>query len=367
MDEPLIPVIYEAALEPERWGWLFTQLSEQLGGAAVYLGQSRTDRFGTEDFWTVGVDPSAWDRFSEIDQAAQSNRTLAALLRCEGRVVDRRAIIPDTEVSRDPLSRTFLSERGLFHAVISVVQRDEDVASTFWVARDRAHPIEAAAFERLRLLAPHVGQAMHIHLALGRSTREAATFRRLVENLERGVALLDKSLCLLYANAAAERALDADSGLGRRLGQLFAKAPRSQRAFEALVRRLTDPRGDLAGGTLLVPDLSARLAWRVTLAPAVGPAVHGFAHRARVVAFIDDLSRNLDAPDPETLAAQFGLTPAESRVAALAARALRPAEIARALGVSVNTVKSQLKGVHGRLGVRTQAELVRLMLSFRDH
>lgn len=362
MDDPLIPAIYEAALEPQRWSSLFAQLSAELGGTAVYLGQSRIDHFGAGEFWTIGVDPREWDRFEDSKQSAKTNRTLTTLLRYEARVVDRRAIIPDAEVGRDQLSRIFLAEQGLFHAAISVVQRDDEVASTFWVGSDHTRPVEGALFDRVRALAPHVGRAMRIHRALAQSRRQTATFQTVLDVLDRGAMLLDGSLRLLYANAAAQRAMQADQGLTLRFGRLCAGGAGVQQALETLARRLTNPRGDLAGGALLVPDPSGALAWRLTLAPAIGASIHGFACGARIVAFIDDLLSESEGPAPEALAKEFDLTPAEARVAALSARALRPTEIAVALGVSVNTVKSHLKAIHGRLGVRTQAGLVRIIL-----
>ncbi len=367
MDDRLIPAIYEAALEPERWNSLFAQLSEELDGAAVYLGQAFTDCFGIGDFWTVGVDPSGWDRFDERDQSAQSNRTLAALLRSEGRVVDRREIIPDAEVGNDQLSRIFLAENGLFHAAVSVVQRDEQVASTLWIARDQARPIEGASFERIRLLAPHFGQAMRMHRALKRSTSETAMFRSVLDGLPQGAALLDGDLRLLYVNAAAECALEAGRGLVQRFGRLSATAPHLQRALQDHARRLTDRSEDLRIGSLILRDAEGEPAWRLTLAPAVGTSAHGLAVGTRMIALIDDLSRTPDGPGAETLTAWFGLTPAEARVAALSARALRPAEIAATIGVSINTVKTHLKVVHARLGVHSQAGLVRTVLTLRDY
>lgn len=366
MQDRIIPAIYEAALEPERWKSLFAQLSEELNGAAVYLGQSFTDRFGIGDFWTVGVDPSGWGRFDEPDQSAQGNPTLAALLRSEGRVIDRREIIPDAEVGRNQLSRIFLAENGLFHATVSVVQRDEQVASILWIARERARPIDGAAFERIRLLAPHLGQAMRIHRTLRRSAAETGMFRSMLDGLSRGMALLDGGLRLLHVNIAGERMLEAGRGLVRRFGRLGAVAPHSQRALQEHARRLTSGSGDLRIGTLILPDAEGEPSWRLTLAPAVGASAHGIAIGARMIAFIDDLAQAPDEPRAEILAAWFGLTPAEARVAALSARALRPAEIAAAIGVSVNTVKTHLKVVHARIGVRSQAELVRTVLTLRD-
>ncbi len=56
-----------------------------------------------------------------------------------------------------------------------------------------------------------------------------------------------------------------------------------------------------------------------------------------------------------------GLTPAERRVATLAADGLANKEIARALHVTVNTVEAHLSHVYAKLGVRSRAQLSRFL------
>jgi DNA-binding CsgD family transcriptional regulator len=51
------------------------------------------------------------------------------------------------------------------------------------------------------------------------------------------------------------------------------------------------------------------------------------------------------------------LTPAERRVAELAADGLANKEIAQALVVTVNTVEFHLRNVYAKLGVRSRAQL----------
>ncbi len=57
------------------------------------------------------------------------------------------------------------------------------------------------------------------------------------------------------------------------------------------------------------------------------------------------------------------LSPAEAAVVAQLARGLKNREIARALGKSTGTVKSQLVSVYRKLGVKSR---IRLMVLFRD-
>lgn len=62
---------------------------------------------------------------------------------------------------------------------------------------------------------------------------------------------------------------------------------------------------------------------------------------------------------------RHGLTRAEARVAVRLAEGLSVADIARALHVSVETVRTHLKRAYGKLGVRRQAELVRAVLGLQ--
>jgi len=63
----------------------------------------------------------------------------------------------------------------------------------------------------------------------------------------------------------------------------------------------------------------------------------------------------------ERLRAMAGLTAAEARVAALIAGGLSNMGVARALGVSTNTVKTHLVHCYDKTGVRSQAGLARLL------
>ena len=56
-----------------------------------------------------------------------------------------------------------------------------------------------------------------------------------------------------------------------------------------------------------------------------------------------------------------GLTPAERRVAELAAEGLANKEIALALHVTINTVEAHLSHVYAKLGVRSRAQLSRFL------
>lgn len=66
---------------------------------------------------------------------------------------------------------------------------------------------------------------------------------------------------------------------------------------------------------------------------------------------------------PELLQKAHGLTPAEARVAIILLEGSSAREVADCLGVSFNTVRTQIKEVYAKLGVDSRARFVKLMLA----
>ena len=64
----------------------------------------------------------------------------------------------------------------------------------------------------------------------------------------------------------------------------------------------------------------------------------------------------------DALVQLFGLTPAEARIAALIANGQSIQDIVSSTGNSSNTVRSQLRAIFSKLGVRRQSQLIRAVL-----
>lgn len=78
---------------------------------------------------------------------------------------------------------------------------------------------------------------------------------------------------------------------------------------------------------------------------------------------ISDLAR-CPAITPELLQSSHGLTPAEARVAITLLEVYSAKGVANHLGVSFNTVRTQIREIYAKLGVDSRARFVKLMLEF---
>lgn len=150
----------------------------------------------------------------------------------------------------------------------------------------------------------------------------------------------------------------------------------SNRAAQALIEEEQGPRALaerlVAGGTdalhelrahilaairsqRLSPELEIRLSASVRLAVRVCPLGPALDCALLVV-------RRQETRDVRAARERFGFTPAESVVAERLSHGLTAAQIARELGISIETVRCHLKQAFAKAGVHRQAELVAVML-----
>jgi len=138
---------------------------------------------------------------------------------------------------------------------------------------------------------------------------------------------------------------------------LVEKSQDEYRVAEAWVSR--DAR--LAAGETVLVSRRVRPPLQINISP-IRNSIIETARPISAVAFVHDPLRR-QRPAQEVLRALYGLTPAECRVALLLADGLAPRKIADMVGVTDNTVRSQIKSIYAKTGVKRQAELIRLLLN----
>jgi DNA-binding CsgD family transcriptional regulator len=118
--------------------------------------------------------------------------------------------------------------------------------------------------------------------------------------------------------------------------------------------------GLAAGGAVLV-SRRTRPPLQIQISPIRNSVVQTSRPTAAVVFVTDPLRR--ERPAQEVLRALYGLTPAEGRVALLLGDGHAPRKIANMVGVADSTVRSQIKSIFSKTGVKRQGELIRLLMA----
>lgn len=167
---------------------------------------------------------------------------------------------------------------------------------------------------------------------------------------------------VVYACPRAAKLADDCSGMELDGRQVTLQCRRTQNQLLKAVRAsATDVVGAIDPVLVYSGERAAPLRLMVEPMGMPGVAPVFWAGEATVAVYIQNPEEHLDV-DQELLARLFGLMPAESRVGAWIAQGGDPARLAESSDVSVHTVRTQLKSVMAKLGVKRQAELAGIVL-----
>jgi DNA-binding CsgD family transcriptional regulator len=230
----------------------------------------------------------------------------------------------------------------------------------FMLFRDaRSGPFSAEDAAAIRRLQPHLLGAVRVMRRLGTADLGFRLGSEVLERLSVPVFLCAEDGTVRFVNAAAA-ALVASGQLRISGGRLEASSPEEAAVLGRLIHEAACARRSgfaASGGTLALPRLGDG-ALELVIAPLAGERGAGLplGELALVVASACSGERAL-----VWLRERFGLTPAELRVALLTCEGIGLVEVARRLGVSINTARTHLQRVFDKTGTRRQADLVRLI------
>jgi DNA-binding CsgD family transcriptional regulator/PAS domain-containing protein len=350
----LVPRVYEAASHPEAWDPLLEDLARRMRGRvpALFLIEPESGVPLLER--APELDP-VWqrayaDHYQRVDlRRRELNR------RPEGTVIAGHALLPDEVLERSEFYNDFLKPQGFFHIALGLpIRSRERVAAVRVIRALGEEPFDDEDLAPLRTLVPHLRSALHLHCELSEARRLAAGLSGALAALGLGALLLGAGGRVAFANPEAERLLAAEDGLRIQRRRLRLDSPLE----DAALQRLAASR--CGGGALKIsrPSGCSPLEARVIPLPA-GASELGAADGSALV-FVRDPERAC-LLDPETLHGLYGFTPAELRVATLVAEGHSAPGIARALGVSVETVRTHQKRLYEKTGARGRSQLVRML------
>lgn len=364
MPEKLVSAIYEAGLQGEVWQYALEQISDAFGGTPMFLGHGEIRNFRDAETWTVNYDDMVLGKFEGEQADFDRNPGFDLIARCPvATVIDRDTLYSAGVPQWDLAARHFIDSQGMFHFLLSAVQRDEHVFSPLFLTRPSHAPFDHQDRHMLDEISEHIGRSMRLRRALDLMNARGMGYVQTLDRLSQGIFLTDGTLRIRHMNLAAEEISERGDGLYRKHGCLRVGKRAAQLRLEDLARRLSGRHPDFCDERVVVRRPSHALPYMLTILPLVGDASCAFSGAPQVMILVNDPERHVAAVSARCIALDYGLTGAESRIAELAARALPVPEIARLAGVSANTVKTHLKAVYSKLGVRGQAELVRLLLA----
>lgn len=362
----LLGHLYDSVLAPQRLDTAMEGLADWLGMDCSHFIGWDTARFVprmavvTQD--TVDhVSPEYVEYYSHIDprRARMAGVPLGEVLMCQ-------EAFDDAFVSRNEFFQEFLIPRGRRYTMGAHLHRDAemDFYITFYHRVGR-EPFSSDQLARARHVVPHLQRLTRLLRATDQWRTAARQGEMALNALDQGVLLLDARGEVLFSNQRAQSLLRAQDCLGLKKGCLHAVGMAGQVLLGATMARVMQtgvPESLRLFGTTAAPaDRPAPHCLTVTrLARDEHLPAHALHARAELLVLVSvpQAQRSVTA---HQLMQLFSLTSAEARLAHALARGWSVDEYAKAQGLGLPTVRTQVRSVLDKTGTSRQQELVRML------
>lgn len=348
---------YEAASTDGGWDKALNPLNALFQTAGATLHHIIRGEHSSVRYWGAGIDQSI-ERAYLRDFATMDVRVAAAAAAPESAVVTDLDLVPLDTMRTHPFYHEFLypNHYGLFLCAIAVQRPHLTIGVSLQLERKAGTP-SAEQVRILRLMTPHIRQAMLIHHELGLSVAREAAQKAALDQVRAPVFLVGSALQLRWANRAGDQALSAGDPVTCRAGMVTMRHPEDHAALARAVHVVCDAM--LTGTEPLEIALQSQDDTRPIRA-LVAPAPSSSTSRTPLAILILCLPASA-LPITTRLPSVYRLTVAEDRLARHLAAGGSVEEFAECHDISVNTVRTHLKRLFEKTGTARQGELIALI------
>jgi len=357
----LVDWIYRSASEPAHWHEFAEELSRACDGAAVALGLRLRAPRADQHHFTAGLNEKfgvsllttfLHDLPSDPDRMASFTRRFATL----------DEAYPGLKIARTDFYRDWMRPRGLapLWPMLHVLTLEGEIAPAALVVfrKQRGEAFSRAELDMANGLVPHLKRAFEIYESLSSLHHERRALEEVIDRLRVGVVLIDSAKRPVLMNRSAQMLIELGETLAVDAGRIRARDAADQVMLNAAL--------DRASATSAWSAIHLRETTHAELQVLVNPltaAPAGSRERDAVAALFISGRETFSGLSLRYLRSAFGLTSAESELVAGLVDGASLEQAAAERGVSLNTVRSQLKQVFQKTGTRRQSEVVSLVLT----
>ena len=367
----VIEHIYEASYKPEYWPIALEKVANYTNSysAALVYQDNELERAGGSYAYNISSENvTRYNAYGGINPNV--------LILAENMPLGTAAAIDHIIPERNELEKAYgdkycqlIKAMGLYYLGGAILFMDKTRTAGIGIQRTQSMGVwEQSDIDNLNILVPHIQRAMKIQKEFLRfQTRELA-FRKGLNELLMGLILFDKGLQVIYVNPVAESILDKHPAIKMKNNNIYAyDQEHTAKIHSALITAISSKSDTALASTgtsmgLKHPDCATTLP--LNISPVHG-VLQGFetahSHAHAVMCFSDPGMTHLIEADK--LTDVYALTPAEAQVAISIANGINAEKIASMNNLAISTIRSQLKAIYRKLGINSQAELVKILLT----
>ncbi|MBW2942192.1 helix-turn-helix transcriptional regulator [Zhongshania aquimaris] len=215
------------------------------------------------------------------------------------------------------------------------------------------------------LLTPHLMKAIDFRKDLLVSNQMSDLSGSVLSKVSVGSILLDGDGKIISMNQLAKKILASNRGLLSANERLKANNPAKnselKKAISQAVVASESMEAKQSGIAFKIEDITCGSILDLVIKPITRDSYVGSSSNQAVAVYLHDSKNDHVALNTDTLRTIYGMTPSEAQISALIVEGKTQTEISDILGVSINTVKTHVRGIYDKLGVRNQAHVVAIL------
>jgi DNA-binding CsgD family transcriptional regulator len=260
-------------------------------------------------------------------------------------------------------------ELDIHHGVCGTVYRQKQSTVQLLIQRTRQQgPFTASETQAINRLIPHIQRSLHLSDHFQAMKLEIQGLRAISDSHGLAFLLIGETSEVIFVSSSAQNIIEQTAQLSLRGNRLHING---QSVGFLLNQRMSRKDASANDRERRLRLLSAMRLKREHLPPlrilacplhSEKPSLQLAGERSNWAVFIQDPLRATYL-DQDLLRDVYGLTGAEARVAAMVAQGQDVAEIATKTGLSVNTIRTQLKQCFRKTETKRQSELTSTLLT----
>lgn len=362
----IIGHIYDASCDSDKWHIVLKKIAQLTNSKSAVLLYQDHDVQHASTFSSYGLDPKWLALYNATYGERDPSLAIIGAVPT-GELTASHLAHENIKLYESDTYKEFYKPQNIHHLAGSWLIKNEYRSALLGFQRALSAPeYENETLSKVKELVPHLQKALYIHRVYTEAKIKSETSEAGMDVMQTGIVLFDNQSQVIYCNKAAESIINQHPAIGMRHDTVFATSNECNKKLSQAIRAAslanlhktqTDPI------SLGLHCSGVYTALPVLIMPSDQSEYSGKISRggAASVMIITDPDRILLA-SPDLLTTIYNFTKKEAEVAICLANAMTAPEIAESKNVKISTVRSQTQSIFAKLGISSQAQLVKIIL-----
>ena len=361
--DELINVLYETALDPSLWKEAMLLCSRQVNGIAAHI--MSVDKTKKKPVFLVaagdGELPDMENQSQYINYYVKIDPRMSVMEKASQNEWRFCSTYMDQQfVNHNEFYQDFLIPSGGRYAMGMWIDDCAESKTVLGLHRSLSQPAFSEPEKQIadRFIG-HIQRALRLQRHTKTLNEKAELGARAIDSFSLSMIIVDSKAFVLHLNSEAKALIDAkQNGIHIKNNRLSADSPKENHKLNDLITQATSY--PAIGGAMFFNCSNNPQTQQVFVTPL--PASSPYAQDWQTpLALVLMMKPNQPCPSLQFLGKLYNFSPAEIKVCASLMQGKSPEEYALEAGVSVHTVRTQIKNLFRKTETNRQSELVALL------